>query len=373
MLDAVVGLRDLAEDTVFPDDMAEGLPDPALFIQLQGGGRTIAVAVACPQTVAAVIEASTMGEITARAAPERRATRTDAMLVGGFLATVLAEFGTLVGACTRPPPVDGYEPGPQLLDARAAQMVLADTAHLRFRAELDFALGAKTGQLVLLFPADRSAGLGPSGKPPDWSATLENAVMSTSARLEGVLCKLKLPLARITGFQVGDSVPLTGASLDGVSMVGSDGSVVLNARLGRSGPVRAVRLFVDGRPKPAPAMMTPGAPMAAAAAMPEPMPDPMPGAMPDAMPALGVEAGDMAATGDLPDLPAGELPDLPGGELPDLPAGDLPDLPGGELPDLPGMDAGAAPMDPAPMELEPQPMAMDPEAMAGLPDLPDPM
>ncbi|MCP3971618.1 MAG: FliM/FliN family flagellar motor switch protein [Rhodobacteraceae bacterium] len=270
VLGTAVGLREMAEGTMVPDDIAEGLPEPALFLLLEGADGARGVAIACAQVVGAVIEAQTIGQVLQTAAAERCPTRTDAALVGSFLDPALGLFGALLTGCAAPPPVDGFTCGAALTDARAVQMVLADAAHLRFRMEIDFALGAKTGKLQLVLPAERTASPAARKSAENWQGTLEKAVLGTSARLEAVLCRLRLPLAEITRFQVGDTLPLDGAGLDDVSLEGPVGATLIKARLGRSGPVRAVRLMLGGPPPAAPVMQQ-GAIASAAAPVPGPM------------------------------------------------------------------------------------------------------
>lgn len=249
VLGTVVGVRDVIQDTLLPETLAEGLPDRALIMRLNGPGVAAGLAVACPQVVAAVIEAQTMGRVLAATAADRRPTPTDAVLVAGFLDAALLGFATLARRCASPPPVAGYTRGPTLADARAAQMLLAVAAHCCFRVELDFGDGAKTGKLVLVYPSGGVAGSAGQEGRDLWQATLKNAVMGTAARMEAVLCRLRLPLADVAQLAVGDSLTLAGVSLDGVSLVGADGATVLTARLGRSGPVRAVRLHLGDAPR----------------------------------------------------------------------------------------------------------------------------
>ncbi|MCG6902320.1 MAG: FliM/FliN family flagellar motor switch protein [Rhodobacter sp.] len=254
VLATIVDVHDVAETSILPDALGNDLPESALFLRLEGPGLAVGLVVACPQVVAAVIEAQTMGAVLNTAAVNRKPTRTDAVLVGGFLGKVLGAFGVMAQGCVPRPPVDGYRCGAGLADARAAQMFLADVAHRSFRIGLDFANGAKTGTLSLNFPVDRGSGALPGQSAENWHATLENAVMGTAARIEAVLCRIKLPLADVAALTVGDCLPLSGATLDGVLLVGSNGSPVMRARLGRSGSVRAVRLDLGSpaaRPRPA--------------------------------------------------------------------------------------------------------------------------
>lgn len=241
-LSVPVSLRGLTMATDAPEVLVDGLPDPALYVLLDGPDGQTALAVACPQVVAAVIEAQTLGHVLPGEAATRRPTGTDAAMLADFLDRVLASFAATAGACPDLPPLAGYRHGRVLADARAGAMALADLPHRRITAELDFGLGAKTGTLVLAYPAERPSGSSRGSEQALWRATLHRAVMGTEARLEAVLCHLQRPLADLAALSVGDMVPLGHAALTGVSLRGPDGRKVVTGKLGRSGPMRAVRV-----------------------------------------------------------------------------------------------------------------------------------
>ena len=257
-----VNAGDLAEATMTVEDLCQDLPQQALFLRLESDGLACGLAVACPQVVGAVIEAQTIGNVLKSEAAERKPTRTDASLVAGFVDECLGNFSELSKACEAPPPVAGFRAGEALADARAAEMVLADTEHLRLEVGLDFAGGAKTGKLVLVFPL--VAKMSNAAPEKDWKATLSHSVLGSTVQLDAQLCRLRMPLSDIADLQVGSILKLGQADLDGVSLVGSDGSRMIKARLGRSGHVRAVRLVLSGAVR-APPLMDAGGLVAKAA------------------------------------------------------------------------------------------------------------
>ena len=62
ILQAPVGVRDVEEDTLLPDDIDTGLPDTPLLLRLEDDTGCVGLAVACVQTVGAVIEVVAEGD-----------------------------------------------------------------------------------------------------------------------------------------------------------------------------------------------------------------------------------------------------------------------------------------------------------------------
>lgn len=239
-----VSMRALALGEGYPEKLAEDWPEPALFALLQGADGRRALAVACPQAVAAAVEAQTMGQVLPGEAAERRPTRIDAAMLEGFLDALLGVFGDMAEGCEGLPGVAGYRCDRPVADARAGAMALEDVPHVSAAAELDFGLGAKAGRLALVFPA-RAAGR-ERGAPDGamWRDRMQRSVLGSEARLQAVLCRMQRPLSAVTGLAVGDVVPLGAATLDGVALSGPGGRTVIRGRLGRSGAMRAVRVRI---------------------------------------------------------------------------------------------------------------------------------
>ncbi len=247
-LGCAVAPTDLSESRGSPEDLIAALPEPCLLLRLEAcspAGMAVGLAAFCPQAVAAMIEAQTMGRVLSGAAADRRPTGTDAMLVTEFLDTVLIGFAALSADCPEPPPVAGFVSRGRIADLRAAILTLRDAEHVHYVAGLDFANGAKTGALHLLLPSVVET-TAPGAGPSDFTLQLRGMVLGSPAWLEAVLCRPRLSLSRVTALKAGDLLPLDSASLDRVALCGPDGTEVLTARLGRSGPARALRLTLDG-------------------------------------------------------------------------------------------------------------------------------
>ena len=243
-----MGLIAMTETRLGIDEVTKDLPDPSLILRLNGPAGVVGLAIACPQVTAAVIEAKTVGRVVEGVAPERKATRTDARLVSGFVDYMLAKFANLAEGCEDIPAVMGFTAGVALAEARVAVMALADEKHVRYQMEVDFAGGAKAGKLILIFPSEVVSSAKVDKVQDAWRGTMEKAVMGSNSRLEAILCRMRMPLSEITALRPGNLLHLKDASLDNVSVQASDQSKIIAAQLGRSGPVRAVRVYLTGDP-----------------------------------------------------------------------------------------------------------------------------
>ncbi len=250
VLETAIVLQDFAEAKGRPEALLEDAPDPALYLRIRGPDGGEGLAVLCPQAVAAVLEAQLMGKVLSQEAADRKPTGTDAIMAAGLLDQVLIHFSSYAAECPDPLPVAGYLSGTTLADARAAVLTLEDADHLQFNLTLDIGSGAKTARLRLLFPVESPYGAKGASGGAAWRESFQRTVLSSSADLEAVLCRMTLPLAELSALQPGDLLPLGRASLDGVQLTGPDGGTVQTVRLGRSGPMRAVRLRIAAAAPP---------------------------------------------------------------------------------------------------------------------------
>ena len=120
VLDTAIGLRSTEQGTHVPEGLTDFLPETGLYVMLKGPVAAVGVAIVCPQIVAAVIEAATMGKVIKREAADRQATATDAALTSVFLNHALESFGILAQECYPPMPFKGYKCDAMLPDGRAA-------------------------------------------------------------------------------------------------------------------------------------------------------------------------------------------------------------------------------------------------------------
>ncbi|SDE03729.1 FliM/FliN family flagellar motor C-terminal domain-containing protein [Limimaricola pyoseonensis] len=253
-------LRDTPEPRELSlDRLLAELEEAPLLFAIERDGTAVGLAALDHGLGAALVEAQTLGRLSATAAPPRPLSGTDAALARGFPDALLREL-----ARSGDEHLSGWGDGLALAarwrDARAAAMGLAPGGYRCLRLSLDLGLSGRAGELVL---AQRAA---PGGAAPaaDWRAAFREAVLPAPAALTAVLTRIAIPLDRLEAMAPGQMLPLAGADLGEVRLEGGGGAVVARARLGQINGNRAVRLeprpAIDLGPLPAAAPALPGAP-----------------------------------------------------------------------------------------------------------------
>lgn len=351
----------IKEELVNQAQVLEALDDESLLLMLEGPHDARGVAVFDLQALSALIEVQTLGKVLTTEAAKRRPTRIDGAMCEVLLDRVLKEFEGHLKETASSDWCKGYRFDKQVTSLRLLGLALTDVPYRLFHLPLDIADGAKQGLLQIVLPAQgvrRKTAVGVDG---GWEQSMKLAVGDSHVEISGVLHRTQQTLAQVQAMQVGDLLAVPQACISGVSMEGSDGCFVGNARLGQQNGFRALR--ISGAEIGPPAAVKPvsnlagdtgatGAGFPAAdmstADFPAEMTD-TDMAMPAAMPAMD-GLPDIGGLGDAPDFPAVDFP------MPDMEGG-AEVAPMGDLPDLPMM-----PMDAAPMEglddLEMAPMAM---------------
>ncbi len=227
-------VADFVDDITKLPSALEDASEHALLIGMNGGaGRVTGLCVVDPELLTGLIEIQTTGRLSASRSDPRTPTGTDyelaAHVIDAWLAGVRAaqanEAPVLV--CAR-----------RLGDTRAAMLALDDGQFRRSRITLELGGGKRTGQLTLFQPEARSTST--------TTATPENlraAILPLPTEIEGVLHRLRLPLSRIGRLQVGEVLPLPGASVRRMTLEAPRGRTIALGHLGQSGGSRAVRVL----------------------------------------------------------------------------------------------------------------------------------
>lgn len=325
--------------------LLENLPQHGLLTMLEGPEEQVGLMITDAQSLAALIEVQTTGRVIPSPAPERAATRTDALLVEGFIDRLLRLFCEIAAEAEleEAAGLEGFRAGQKLADGRAVELTLPDIPYRQFTIQADYGEGAKQGQILLLLPC-ALAGAHKAISGAEWQEKFTEIVQCAPVEIEAILARKEMRLRDISNFHPGMLITLPLEVISQVRLEDLNGAGVSMGQLGQADGFRAVRLRGScadmAEPAPAapadfsaPAMNTPET------AAPEPLAElPSPSVQPSAdLPDLA-DLGQPAA--DLPDLGDGpaDLPDLGAlgvstGEMGNLPEmNDLPDL--GDLPDL---------------------------------------
>lgn len=243
------------------------IPDGVLLLLLDGPDGSVGVMTLDAATLGALIEMQTVGQVLERPLRDRPLTRTDAAMAAPLVDGVLQRASQHLANHPDHYWICGYRYGAMMDDRRSLGMALqAPDFHL-FRMPVDIADGLRSGEVMLALPQrmipERQAHATDSGET---SLHLQQRVLDAPVRLEAILCRLSLPLSRISRLAVGDVMPLPAEALRDVMIEGVGRQPVATARLGKLDGMRALRLTDPGNLSAASAGATAGEDSAAAVA-----------------------------------------------------------------------------------------------------------
>ncbi|MBV0912305.1 FliM/FliN family flagellar motor switch protein [Anianabacter salinae] len=227
------------------EEIGAALPDPGLVMRLEGPAGRIGLAALCPQGMASVIEAATLGRVTAAPAPDRRGTPTDAALAQGLIDRLLAGIAPRLGLLDDPPSLGGYAFAGALGGAQAAVLALVDGPHVVWQADLDIGDANRRARLTLVVPVPQQAAL-PGAGPGRWDTQWRAQVLGSEARITAELASIEIAATDLARLSPGQLLDLPRAALDRIVLRGAGRMRVGEARLGRIGPLRAVRITLLG-------------------------------------------------------------------------------------------------------------------------------
>lgn len=250
-LDAVV--EGVEERRMSLSELLDDLPTPSLFALLSGPGEALGLAVVPCPALATIVEARMTGRLLGAEPGTRRPTPTDAALVSEFIDGLLREVeGMPAESDLRP--FSGFRYGSYLEDPRPLDLTLEEGVYCTFRISVGFSLGARRTVIILAVPAGERAlfadpgGTAPKALTEDWAMSLERQVAEAPLRFDAVLGRVTLPLSAVLSLAPGVSVPLDGATLEKVGLIGLDGREIATGRLGQAQGRRALRLAVAPGP-----------------------------------------------------------------------------------------------------------------------------
>ena len=214
------------------EDVVASVGADDLVLGLNGSGGLIGVAVLDRELRSAFVEAQTMGRLSTMPAPDRPVSVADAALatpvVDAFLVELaMAAAPTVLDRWTADVAAGGRIDGP-----RGVGLKLAENTYRIATLTVDLGVAEREGRLVVALPLSR-APKQIAAQKSDWAATMEKAVLASSATLTAVLHRLELPLERAEVLKVGDVLPLGAASLGALRLEAEGGHQAGHARLGQ--------------------------------------------------------------------------------------------------------------------------------------------
>lgn len=247
-------------------EIIDTAPDRALVAVLDGPKGGLGVLLLSPEVTSSLIEMQTLARLAPQPPAARKPTRIDAAMVAGVidralagLEDALAEEADLVWA-------GGFRYASFLEELRSLTLMLEEEVYRVLRAGVDLharaplrqaagdagsgvpANATRTGEVILIVPA---TGRGPrpaalatpeDALAPQFRQALSAQVMQAGSRLEAVVGRLSLPLARVIALQPGEVLALPVASLDAIVVETPDGRPVASGRLGQNRGMRAIKL-----------------------------------------------------------------------------------------------------------------------------------
>ncbi len=220
---------EILEEKVQLHEALGAVEEGRLLIALAAPGLPEGVAIVDAGLLTALIEVQTTGRVSSVKVEPRGATDTDHALTGHVLDRWLHEISEVSGNPT-------FRTGRRFPDLRAVLLSIDDGQATRISVHLDLGQGRRTGSLTLLHPRSDGARSGPD------TERLRARLMPLGTEVEGVLCRVRLPLSQLSDLAVGDVVPLVGASVRQMTLEAPRGTVIVAGHLGQSGGFRAVRL-----------------------------------------------------------------------------------------------------------------------------------
>lgn len=191
--------------------------------------------------LSALIEVQMLGRVLGTSREPRPPTTTDTVIARPMLSEWLSALEVHL-------PMPGEASlGSRVPDPRAARLTL-DDGHFRvLTVTLALGGGKRQGRLMVACPEIVVSG---DRRGPSQHALLRRHLERVETTLTGVLAELPVPLEEVRALREGDVLPLPLDATERMLLVAASGETVASARLGRLGPMRAVRVRPPELPRP---------------------------------------------------------------------------------------------------------------------------
>ncbi len=224
------------------DDLADHLPPDDLPLLLDGpdgriGGMCLGRAV-----VVAVVRQLTTGTVGEGEPPGRPFTEADAALVAPLVDDIMARAGALAASPADAACLEGYRFGARMASARDLALALEDDRFRVFSLTVQIPGTEWQGGVTLVLPDRVGAEAGADEAGGEDGPGLDRSIGAIRAELSAVMCRLRVPLARLEALRPGDVLPLAPGPFDRAELVAIDGRRIASGQLGQCDGMRAIRL-----------------------------------------------------------------------------------------------------------------------------------
>ncbi|SLN19792.1 hypothetical protein [Roseisalinus antarcticus] len=236
-----VSVLSISEEAGVLDDLVSMVSNDDLILGLHGAKGLEGLAALDRELRSALVEAQTMGQLSAMPAPDRPVSVADVALATPVIDAFMIELVIAAAPTALAGWTASIKTGARIDGKRGTSLKLPEAGYRMFRLSVDLGVADREGTLIIALPPDRSTAAVPA-EEKDWSGQLHKVVNAAPTKLTAVLHRLKVPLAYAEGLRAGDIVPLAGVTVSSVRLEGPDGSFAGTARLGQLGGMRAVRI-----------------------------------------------------------------------------------------------------------------------------------
>lgn len=241
-----ISVGDAAEGTTVLEDVLSELPEQALLCMVEGPDSSFGMAILDAQLFASLVEAMTIGNLSATAPANRAPTRTDAAICADFVDRTLECFEAEAQDAGLPMAalVSGYRYALPFMDPQVISLTLENVVYRRFRIQMGLEGGARQGVLTLILPLEPSSKSTQETSDGDEAAvqTVADVALTCRAELRANLHEVQLPVIDVAGLEVGMVLAVPVHALGQVSLLDTDGAEVTTCRLGQVRGQRALRI-----------------------------------------------------------------------------------------------------------------------------------
>lgn len=240
----VMQVTQVTEEMTSINRLSDSIPEHALLVLLEGPDTQYGLAVFNLAVTTSVVEQLTTGKVQKHAPEARKPTSTDAVMCFELIDRVLRQFETYADEIANPPEIHGYRAAAQLSEARSIALAFDDVRYRLFRVHVDMGAGARSGELMFVFPYEQAKPIHDPNLSADWAKDFQSLVMKSEATLETVLQRVTLSLADAANLEVGMTIPIPHDALSRVEIM-ADGQTLSHGRLGQVNGHRALRLALS--------------------------------------------------------------------------------------------------------------------------------